>query len=300
MKAIAIFSDGSTKKKTIVRKRLLEGLDLHIRDLRPVFSLRQISTISPKEKVIIINFGEVKLLVQKTEALLFGADKKSIEEEFLPQLLESIRTAQEGYFLEFVVLETTLNFALRQARQQLAIYEKSIQLILQKLKGRFVDQDFERLLVEKKHLSKLQISVREQEGAIEEIVKDDEDLQMLCLGSMQSKNEMESILEHALEQFENLEHHIEELTENIDDTQEIITLKMANRRNVIIKFDLYATFITAVLSGLAVITGVFGMNLQNGFESSMTAFLFVAFGVLALFLLAFFVIRWYIRREDIW
>ena len=63
---------------------------------------------------------------------------------------------------------------------------------------------------------------------------------------------MESVIEHAWEQFEDLSHRIHELDEHVDDTQDFITLKMANRRNLIIRFDLIISILTAILSGFAV------------------------------------------------
>ena len=80
------------------------------------------------------------------------------------------------------------------------------------------------LLNTKKHLNKLQISVREAEEAAEEVLKDEEEIELLCLGKNQQK-EMESVIEHAWEQFEDLSHRIHELDEHVDDTQDFITFE---------------------------------------------------------------------------
>jgi Mg2+ and Co2+ transporter CorA len=115
-----------------------------------------------------------------------------------------------------------------------------------------------------------------------------------------SSIELESILEHAWEQFEDLSHRIDELNENIDDTQEFITLKMANRRNAIIRFDLYATIITAMLSGMAVIVGAFGMNLPNHMEQNDLSFYLVNIAIILFFFAGLVFAVWYIKRKKLW
>ncbi len=111
--------------------------------------------------------------------------------------------------------------------------------------------------------------------------------------------EAESILESFLEQVEDVSHKLSRLEDDIDDTQEILTLKLNNRRNMIIRFDLIATIITGILALLTLVTGIFGMNVLNKFEDSQTVFFWINIGMMVAFviLLVFFGI--FFRRRKI-
>ena len=299
MKAIEILSDGTISERNATRKDISAEFHLHARDLRPIFSVKQLSTISPRGEAIILNLGDLKIVVGATRAFVFNAQNPEIKNEFLPEIIAK-RKAEPSTPLEIVFLETALAFSLKKLHEKFSENEKRVRKIFAKLKNSISDEYFEALLNLKKHLSKLERTIKELEEATEEILKDDDDLAKMCLSGASNAPEIENVLEHAWEQFEDLSHRIAELNENIDDTQEIITLKMANRRNVIIKFDLVVTFVTAILSGLAVIAGVFGMNLKSGLEESEIAFWAVTFAVFAGFFLSFLAASWYFRRKKIW
>lgn len=302
MRTCEINAKGKVIEREVLRKDIAEEFEIHSRDLRPVLSIKQLSTISPRGNAIIINAGEIKMLIGKQKVFVFNILSEQISDELIPglavklqNLLKDDRTA-----FEFIILEHALTFALQKFREEFEKHEKNVQKTLYKLKSMITDQHFEGLLNIKKNLSKLQTKVQEMEEATEETIKDEEDIQAMCLSNPEATTEAESILEHVWEQFEDLAHQIRELNENIDDTQEIITLKMANRRNVIIRFDLVATMITAVLSGLAVVVGVFGMNLKNTFEESTPAFFTVVLFSGGFFVFSFVALWWYLKKKKIW
>ena len=98
-------------------------------------------------------------------------------------------------------------------------------------------------------------------------------------------DEITSILENFIEQIEEIDGTIRRLRESVDDTEEFITLKLNARRTAIIRADLLATITTLILSFLAVIVGLYGTNIRNGFENSPEAF-----ATLKLFLVGFFIL----------
>jgi magnesium transporter len=299
--AFEITINGELIQREVLRKDVAIEFSMHGRDLRPVFSIKQLATVSTRGKGIIVNLGELKLIIGEEKIFLFNIRNPFLI-QFAEQLAERIKNQEDRTTFEFMVLEFSFSYVYTALEKDFYEIEKSLERTFAKLKNTISDQYFEGLLTLKKRLSKLSTLVREIEEASSEVVKDEEELVEICLSkkTTESVEEAESILEHIWEQYEDLDHRIEELSENIDDTQEIITLKMANRRNVIMRFDLLATLITAVLSGLAVIAGVFGMNLKNNFEESMLAFLFVVALIFIVFALSVFWLFWYLRKNKVW
>jgi len=285
-----------TQKKKILRKDIAEEFSLHSRDLRPVFGVRQLSTISPRGEVIVLNLRDIKLLIGEKKAVLFGNITEEIEKDFLPSFFRKFNAEETPFSL--ALLDFSLSFVFQKLQRRFSDHEHSVQKTFFGLKRAITDQYFEMLLTLKNHISKFEILVKEIEEAIEEILKDEDDLRRISQKA--SLEEIESVLEHSWEQYEDLTHRIHALNENIDDTQEIITLKMANRRNIIIRFDLVATLITAVLSGFAVITGIFGMNLLNHFEANSFAFLTVVLGIVFFFLLFLALGVYHLKKKKIW
>jgi magnesium transporter len=295
MITIQIDSSGVETERDILRKDIAQEFGMYTRDLRPVFSIKQLSTISSRGNGIILNFWDIKLVVGKEKVLLFHTDLQHIKTDFVPALKEKIIQKDSTVPFELRILEAAFAFAFLKINDEFNRNEASVHKTLAKLNKNISDEHFEALLNCKKRLNKLQTVAREIEEALEETIKDEEDMENLCLSKQKDELiELESILEHAWEQFEDLSHRIDELNENIDDTQEFITLKMANRRNAIIRFDLYATIITAMLSGMAVIVGAFGMNLPNHMEQNDLSFYLVNIAIILFFFAGLVFAVWWV------
>lgn len=267
---------------------------MHQRDIRPLFSLKQFPVISPKENCMIVSFGSMKVLIEKTKVLVFNPNLNKL---FIDKLQEQIKN-NSSYIFHIIVLEFVIEFVFKIFDDAFNNNSKQIQQILDKLKTSFADVDFEKLLSLKKNLIKMQRQVSEIEELTEQILKDDNEIQEICFYDDKIYEDIESILENGWEQFEDLFHRIEELSENIDDTQEIITLKMASRRNTIIKVDLFATMITVVFSFFAVLVGAFGMNIKNTLEDSVLTFYLILCSIfLVSFFFGIFVLKYFKKRK---
>jgi Mg2+ and Co2+ transporter CorA len=302
MQTIEITKSGKIIERDLLRKDVADEYGMFVRDLRPVFSAKQLSTISRRGSGIIINLWEIKMVIGQKSFLLFQPESKSIQEDLIPLLQEKIQKMPPRSRFSLGILESCLAYTFRLFNDDFEKNEKAVHRVFNKLKKDASDEQFETLLNIKKRINKLQITIKEIEEMLEEIMKSEEDMLDLYL-IKKGKNdieEIESILEHYWEQYEDLSHRVDELNENIDDTQEFITLKMANRRNIIIKFDLFATLITAVLSGMAVVVGAFGMNLKNNMENSNEAFVLVVFASFLFFFFALIGTHWYLKRKKVW
>lgn len=294
MNCLKIDALGKTSEYSIARRDLSQNFGLHPRDLRPIFSLRQMPTINRRGKCLIINFRSIKLIVATDQVLVFNTESEKIAEVFIPHIQDRIITREEKTKFEHVILEVALGYMLDKTRSNFAKVQTIAERILVLLRTQQHDEIFESLLAAKKRLSKLSKNTRELTEILDEILDDDEEMSELYLGrAPKNIDEVESILENAMEQLEDIANRIEELDENIDDTQEIITLKMSSRRNQIIKIDLLLTSVTAIFSLLAVVVGLFGMNIRNSLEKSLPAFWVVA-GALVIFAISsgLFLWRW--------
>jgi len=209
---------------------------LNTRDLRPVFSPRQVSTILPRGDVLILNLGFIKALIGKERAyfIVHGSEDRIAalcKKITIPSAGVSDSDERQPFVL--FVLEKILSSQLTHMRADAPD-----------------DADPD----QQQHM----------DNTIDEIT---------------------SILENFIEQIEEIDGTIRRLRESVDDTEEFITLKLNARRTAIIRADLLATITTLILSFLAVIVGLYGTNIRNGFENSPEAF-----ATLKLFLVGFFIL----------
>ncbi|MCF7846621.1 MAG: CorA family magnesium transporter [Candidatus Gracilibacteria bacterium] len=298
MRILEIDIRGNQAEKSLSKRELVAEFSMHSRDLRPILSLRQMPTIARRGKAIVLNFRSVKLLIGKNHVLVFNLESDRIANKFVPKLVEKIQSREKSLF-EHIVLETALNYILEKTKSK---YDRLLQLsenLLESLQQKLLDEKLKKLLAIKKQISKLGKNARELNEILDEIVEDDEEMLELYLSKEPTDTvEIESVLDDAVEQIEDVSNRIQELDENIDDTQEIITLQLSSRRNVIIQLDLLLTSVTAIFSFLAVIVGLFGMNILNTLETDHSAFV----GVVT-FLVIFTVIatlslwRWLKRKR---
>jgi magnesium transporter len=288
----------------ISRKTLVETLEVPFRDLRPIFSISQVATIFARGQAVVMNLGVIKMLITYDRAWLFNTESEEVTDIIAPGLVRSLKNNSDLEF-ELRVIEYAFNHKLAKMRSTAEDLEKSTYKLLKRVEKDYDDRSLERLLKLKKQLSKFEIILKENEAAALEVLDDDEDLQDLCITQKLKKNavinveEIESIFESYTDQIERLSYHVGDLKENIDDTQEIIALKLQNRRNSIIRYDLLATLITALFSLLAVITGLYGMNIANNLENNHTAFWIIVGVFVLIFALFCVVILGYLKRRKI-
>ncbi len=302
MHILEIDSKGKVAERDLFRKEIADEFNTHSRDLRSVFSFKQLATITPRKQGIIVNIHEIKMIIGADKAMIFDIHSPELSKKLLEVLAEKIAAAEHGSYFPFLVLETLLFFVYQKLAQAHEEMEKTSHRLFRKLKNELQDESLEALLTLKKRLNKLEIAVEEIEESVTETLKDEEDMKALSFNdeSEERDDEIESIMEHAWERYEDLNHRIGELSDNIDDTQEIIMLKMSNRRNTIIKFDLFISLITAVLSGMAVVVGLFGMNLKNHLESHPNAFLIVFVLMTVISLIITVTLSVFLRKRKVW
>lgn len=307
MKAVEIDITGKKSPREIGRKTIVETLEVPFRDLRPIFSISQVATVFARGKGIIMNLGVIKMLISHDRVWLFNTDNEEVTTIIAPGLAKALKPDNQSLDFELRVIEFAFNYKLEKLKNTAEDLEKATIKLLKRVEQAYDDRSLEKLLKLKKQLSRFEIILKENEAAALEILEDDEDLQDLCITQWLSKTEdneidieeVESIFESYTDQIERLSYHLGDLRENIDDTQEIIALKLQNRRNSIIRYDLLATLVTAMFSLLAVITGLYGMNIRNNLEENYTAFWLIVGGFVFLFALFCLFVLGFLKKQKI-
>ncbi len=248
--------------------------DINTRDLRPLFSPLQVSTILPRDQVLIVNLGFLKCAITSNSAY-FAIHNNSKEVTIIVQdIKEKLNTKNPDLFV-LTVLEGLFEAKISQFKTKVKKAEKETDNILKKIRSKLHQADLEHLLVLKKHLSKLETRTKEILSAVEDVIDDEEDLKQISSLAKDNQifnDELDSIFDNFLEQLEDLDGIIFRLDESIEDNEDFVNLTLNVRRTFFIQINLIATLFTLILSMLAVIVGLYGVNLKNGFEDSSTAF----------------------------
>lgn len=110
---------------------------------------------------------------------------------------------------------------------------------------------------------------------------------------------LEMLFENYLNEVEWIASEIEEIIDEVTNTEEYVALQLDLLRNRILRFELIMNVAAFVLTWGALITGFFGMNLKNHFESSGLMFLFIFVTTFAGMGAMFVKIRRYGRNEKL-
>ncbi len=284
MKMFKIIPNGDISLVDVSKKTLAIEFDMHTRDFRPIFlPRRQLYTVSIRGDGLIVNLGKIKLVIGKKSAYFVLQDDEKRDLAFSTHLknkLKNKKLEDTHIPFEFMILEAAFEFVLSKTQKHFISFELRLAKVLSQVSEFPTQENFEKLLVIKKEILSIEKITQELQDTLTELLNDDEAIDELVLANKDFEDDdLESILENILEQVMEISHDIHKEKENIDDTQEIVTLKMATIRNSVIHFDLLVSLLTFILSIGTLVSGFFGMNLHNPFEDYPFAFVFVILGV---------------------
>ncbi len=304
MKAFRITSNGTVEIREVMKKDLSTRFNIHSRDLRPVLLMRQLSTISVRGDAVIINLEDLKMIVGEARAYVLFSGHEKLTREFVDLLSEKLETKGEDTNapFEFLLLESAIFFTLERIDMNFYNFEKILTKTLFDISNKPTEELFEKLLSLKKRLSGLEKRVQEIQDSLEDLLEDDQEMSDLRLSKGTEEtfsiDSIESILDNALELVIEISNKIAEKKENIDDTQEILTLKMSSIRNTVIKLNLFTGVGATILAFGTLITGFYGMNLRNQWEDSPWGF-FVVTGTIIFILFVFLsLFYWFLKKRD--
>ena len=276
MKTIYINNKSNIEIKNMSKKDFLDTFDLNMRDLRPVFSILQVATILPRKDSVIINLGFIKTILSHNQIYFlqqFNSERFEIFFKKIQNKIHNQKLLHNNFFLFF--FEQILDSKSSQMSGKIQNLYNNIQNILKDAQNNLSEINLKKLLLVKKQITKLDNRLNEILNAIEEILEDEENFyELIRLSKIDQKShmELESILENFLEQMEDEMRKINQMKEDVEDTEDYINLILSNKRTKIVKFDLIATIFTLSLTITSVIVGLYGVNLYNGLEHSQIAF----------------------------
>ena len=304
MKTIIINNKKEFFEKEISRKDTKNIFSLHIRDLRPIFSYLQVSTILPRKNVAIINLGFVKTILSKEEVYIFSNNQESDTfKSFIGELKSKINNEENNIFF-LTVFEIILEAKARQINSKIDKINDLVKNALEGVHQKTSEEYLKNILNLKKKVSQLEIRVKEILSAGREVLEDDENFEDLQEIFNKQKNEessleLESIMENFLEQMEENLSHIIRLQEDIDDTDQYLNLSLSSQRTYMSKIEVFTSLISLVFALMAVVVGSFGMNLKNNHENSYEYFLYVNLGLLILFIISLIIFWYFLKKKKI-
>ena len=87
--------------------------------------------------------------------------------------------------------------------------------------------------------------------------------------------EAEMLFESYFILVDNIFDKLKDLSEYIDDTEDLINIELDHHRNQLIQLELILTTATFSIALIGVVSGIFGMNIRNDMEESNASFLWV-------------------------
>ena len=168
---------------------------------------------------------------------------------------------------EHIVLESALESVVGKFRRHLQIIKPALEMLLQEVEQNPETGGLKRLLAVKKSLAEFELKVESMMKVLRTLLGDDEALLSLYLtrkgGEEGGQEEIELLLNSYAADLDDIDTEVKILIDVIEDTDQFISAHMDSVRNEIIKMSLF-TEVGGVIMGFgAVVSGIFGMNLDN-------------------------------------
>jgi magnesium transporter len=280
VRAITVDEAGSFREVSLTKADLSRELRVQKRDLRAVDVSfpNQLACFLVRDGVILINLEAFKAIVKHNSLILFTTEtaRGTVLQQFCPFLQYRLTRevgAHVGGGFEFRVARIDhLLFGLEQATNG--------------------QDDYLPFLADLSHhnktLNSFQKRVHEVRGALHQVLESDEDLAAMYLSVQAATGhrrrtdqheEAEILIENYVAQLDDVLSEVAELQSSIDVSEEYFRLTLDSQRNKIMKMNLLLTLGTFSTACAGVVTGVFGMNLQNFLETSESAFLVTTGGL---------------------
>jgi hypothetical protein len=188
---------------------------------------------------------------------------------------------------ELEVVEAALQETTNQLYAKLEYCQKQCDLVSARLRTSINPAVLEELRLTKQAL----VELDSRAGAIRQVLldtlDDDDDIANLTISSAadtdeqkeDEEEEVENLIEYYLQQTETVHSTAEQLLENTRDLEESISVSLSSRRYEVSKLELTLSIATFAAAMGALVTGIFGMNLQSTLEMSVKAFYLCLFGI---------------------
>jgi len=203
---------------------------------------------------------------------------------FLDALSETARASGEGAKFECVVMEAALSTVASKYRRNLNLVMPIMELLLRETSSNPSAAMLRRMLAFRKSLGAFESKVVTVRGAVTDVLREPDDLAGLSLSAAgeNGTGEMELLLEAYDSDLKEIAVELAAMREQIEDTNDFIKMHLNSIRNRTLKMALFMEMGTLSVGAGALCSGVFGMNLANGWETHPQAFFVTTGGIFLL------------------
>ncbi|EFC45487.1 predicted protein, partial [Naegleria gruberi] len=310
---------GNIRMSQIKRSDLYTNYGLQGRDIRILVSNMNYPSILPRSQCIIVSISNISAIITHEKLYLLKSDYTNNLDptfiKFIQQFLIYYAKSKEvnkysfddtpyGFFeqsyalpFEFRILECILH-------KVCATIEKERNEIQERVNDILAAPDYTseevlyQILQTKQKLTRFKTFVNELHETIENILQQDDDMATMYLSEkvangkprdIDKHEEIEMLLETYQNRVENVINSIDDMREDLDDTQEFLEVCLDSIRNKMMQMELQLAIAAFSLTFGTLMAGVFGMNLLSHFEDHPYAFYYTS-GLIALSTLFLFVI----------
>ncbi|BFZ58534.1 magnesium ion transporter [Savitreella phatthalungensis] len=251
------------------------------RDLRKVDT--GIHTIIPsilvRKNSILVNLLHIRALVKADLVLVFdvyGSTDSHTQSVFMYDLENRLRQGSKGLGglpYEFRALEAILVSVVTSLEAELRMLKAMVERLLGALEDNIHRDTLQQLLVHSRKVSNFARRATLIRDHLDELLESDDDLHDMYLTEKgDAHDEVELLLESYLKQTDEIVQTVENLTENIRNTEDIVNIILDAHRNSLMLFEIRVTIATLAIAAGTSIAGLYGMNLPNYLEEARWAF----------------------------
>nr|GAT46673.1 inner membrane magnesium transporter MRS2 [Mycena chlorophos] len=258
---------------------------LNPRDLRKIDSRvpNLVPTFLVRKEAFLVNILHIRALVKADTVVIFdsyGSVDSRLHSVFLYHLEHNLKLKGSGMPYEFRALESILLSVLSALEAEMVFIRNLVGGLLAELEDNIDHDRFKRLLHYSRRLASFQNRAKLVEEILEEVLSQDDDLTAMYLTDKQNgivrdiedHEDLEVLLESFSKQVEEIVNEAENISTNVQSTQEIVELILDSNRNALLSLDLKISIMTMGLGSGALIAGLFGMNLTSKVETHPWAF----------------------------
>ncbi|KAG2385887.1 hypothetical protein C9374_003036 [Naegleria lovaniensis] len=317
---------GNVRMSQIKRSELYTKYGLQGRDIRTLVSNMNFPTILARANCIIVSISNISAIITHERLYLLKSDYSNNLDptfiRFVQQFLIYYAKSKEvnkysfdetpyGFFeqsyalpFEFRVLECILH-------KVCATIEKDRNDVQERVSQILAAPDYtsEEVLYQilqcKQKLTRFKTFVTELHETIENILDADDDMARMYLTEkivfqkpreVAQHEEIEMLLETYQNRVENVINSIDDMREDLDDTQEFLEVCLDSIRNRMMEMELKLAIGAFALTFGTLLVGAFGMNLMSHLEDHPFAFYYTS-GMVALATISLFVITFLLCKR---
>jgi Mg2+ and Co2+ transporter CorA len=261
------------------RRQLLQFFrgSLQSRDIRqvdPAFSAKPALWV--RHNAILVSLEQIRAVILYNKLFLFDPDNPKVQRavkvisERLGKTVERDMDMTSMPY-EFCALEGILVNVCMNLEKDFASLEPTILENLDDLPTRLTSRQLEELRSFKQRLSQFSARSQDVQRVLQEVLEEDENMINMYLTEKKhhpkqfrnpvEHDEIEILSESYLQVVDHLTNRAELLDNAIDDTEDLVTIRLDTIRNRILFVELTLNIITLAFAAGSLVVGMFGMNL---------------------------------------